>query len=406
MRKTHRFILGGLIFLTLLGVFTGAIFLVTGENTSGIDQVIFWFAGRAVFLEGSSPYSDEIAVRSQWAVYDRLAQPGEDPLAYVYPPYTLLSLLPTFWMPFAWAQAFWLAFNILLLVSALIYLFRGRFRWATLSLLAIYPMTFSLVTGNFTTLLCTALIVLYCQFFIQEKESKTAQIGLGILSGWLIFKPQFIWLFLIFFCLAAIRKRYWYYLASLLLTLPILAGISFAMVPNWPAEWISRLSRYSQYNQTWPILTLLLRQILPTAAVNTVSILLTFGGIGFTFFLAVRWWHGRAGSLLLFAWCGVMTYLVYPHGTSHAHLTFLIPLFLWAMLQQPKEQFPVLIFWGGSLVVSWIIFIISKQEVHPVRITEWPIFFHLVWLIWYFWRERKNQNTARRRAIGFHSNLR
>src|SRR5690606_23346023 len=101
--------------------------------------------GQASFIEGISPYSEEVALRNQIGVYGKPAEPGQDLLAFNYPPYALLPFLPLSFLPLKWAQSIWvsLLFTTLLILPILTYPRIPRWAFATTFLL--YPITFSLI---------------------------------------------------------------------------------------------------------------------------------------------------------------------------------------------------------------------------------------------------------------------
>ena len=132
------------------------------------------------------------------AIFKRLARPGEDQLAFVYPPFALLVLYPLILLPFDWAQAVWIAFLLLALVTSFALAFPRAPRWVGISLLAFYPVFFGLILGNFAILIAALLVILLAKYLPREKPSAAWQIGAGILAGWLTVKPQFTWPFLLF----------------------------------------------------------------------------------------------------------------------------------------------------------------------------------------------------------------
>lgn len=376
-------ILGVVLFLVCFGTLTASLHTVTRNDVLGIDLYIFWEAGRAIFINHESPYNDSVAILSQLAVYKRVATPDEDQLAFVYPPYSLLVLLPLYWMPFDWAQAAWMSFNLLTFITASTILLKSPNKWAPLSMVFLYPFTFGLLTGNFAILITTVLIILFYALCRWKNLGFAWQILMGAAVGWLTFKPQFVWLYLIVFGLAALKKKYIVFLWSAVFTFVALLIASFIVVPNWPSEWLGRLTNYTGYNQTWPILTMFLNQMVNVK----VSIPLTISAfllcIGITVWLLWMWWRDRLHEILLLSWTGFIIYLFHPHGASYEQLAFLLPLFVWVMVNEIRPL-PIIFFWGGSILLSWTAFILSRQ-INPIpTVIEWPFIFHFAWLGWLF----------------------
>jgi hypothetical protein len=183
-----------------------------------------------------------------------------------------------------------------------------------------------------------------------------------------------------------LRRRWWSFLVGFGGGLLFFLGISFAILPGWPALWLESASKYAAYNQSWLILSVLLKDILPLAAVTPLT--LVFGAVflAATAWLLWTWWHGQVDDLPMLAWCGFVVYAFHPRGASYEHITFLLPLLVWAARQETIRSWPVLIFWGGSFLVSWAAFFISIQQGAPESATEWPLIFGAVWLAWLLFR--------------------
>jgi hypothetical protein len=379
IRKTVLF---ALVFLGLIGVLAFGIHTLTQGNNLGTDFYIFWQAGRATYLEHTSPYSDEIATRSQLAIFKRLAKPGEDQLAFVYPPYALLAILPVIALPFDWAQAVWIAFLLIALATAFALAYPHAPRWVGLSFLAFYPVFFGLILGNYAILIAALLVILFGLYLPQARPSTAWQLGAGVLCGWLTVKPQFTWPFLLFFGLYALKVKQWKFLAALAASFLVLIGVSFLLVPNWPDEWLARITKYTAYNQAFPIATFLLKDLFSLNVAAWLSAGLGLACAALTILLARRWWRGTLAPLPLIAWLGFVGYLFHPRGASYEQIAFLLPLALWACTA--PRSWAVAAWWIASLIVSWIAFGVSVS-VPLVSATEWPVLFHVAWIGWVLW---------------------
>ncbi|NPV56308.1 MAG: DUF2029 domain-containing protein [Anaerolineae bacterium] len=381
------------LLLALLALSTIGIHNVTRENNLGIDQIIFWHAGRAVFLESASPYTEEVAQLSQLSVYKRLAAPNEDQLAFVYPPFTLLVLLPTYWMDYSWAQALWLAFNLLVFASVFPLFYPQHRRWVPLSALLLYPLTFGLITGNFAVLITSCLLILFALILQEQPLSVGSQVVIGMMLAWITFKPQFVWLILAFYLLASLRQRRIWLLVSFATGVMMLVLISFWMVPNWLTEWLARIDQYTQYNHSLPILTLFLQRILPQRIASLLTGATLALALAATAWLFRRWWQGKQSALSVTAWCGLVVYTFHPHGASYEQLTFMFPMLIWAATaQQSNRRFSGWL-WVGMLVASWVIFAIAKSHQPPPLATEWLLFPAAAWVIWLVTRELKKPES-------------
>lgn len=369
-------------FIVLVAILAAGFHALTRDNNLGTDFYTFWLAGRAAFIDHKSPYSEEIAIQGQLAIFKHLAGANEDQLAFAYPPYALLPLYPLIWMPFDWAQAAWIALLLLGLVTAFALAYPRSPRWVGTSFLAFYPVFFGVILGNFAILIAALLVILFGVYLPRQHPSTSWQILAGIAAGWLTIKPQLTWPFLALICLYEIRVKRWKFFAAMIASLLVFFSLSFLFAPNWPVEWPDRVNRYMAYNQTWLTILFLLKQVIPlsTATLLTTSLGILF--IGMTVWLVLRWWHGKTGWLVLVAWMGFCGYLFHPHSTSYEQIAFLLPLVLWVCSQPNPLPRPALSWWLASLVVSWLAFILSIAPFGIESATEWPVLFHVGWIGW------------------------
>ncbi len=151
-RPALRTIILVFFLLLLLILFASLIHLTLRDNTIGMDYYTFWLAGQRV-LQGQNPYDETVAIQSQLGIMRRLAGPEDDQMGFAYPPYALLPTLPFALLPFDWAQAFWLAFCFLTLVSALYATQPTRAIPLMAIVLTFFPVTFGLLLGNFVILI-------------------------------------------------------------------------------------------------------------------------------------------------------------------------------------------------------------------------------------------------------------
>jgi len=391
------------LFLAAYLALTFGIHALTQNNTLGTDFYIFYRAGQTALLDRQSPYTDTLALENQMAIFKAPARPDQDHLNFAYPPYVLLAVWPLIGLSFDWAQALWASFQILGLLAVMALAYHRARPWASITFLCFYPVTFGLILGNFAILIGGLVLLIFGLVTQERAPGRAGQVALGVLLAWLTAKPQFIWLFAVFFLLLALRKRWWIFLAGFAGGLLFFLAISFAIVPGWPALWLDSVSRYAAFNQSSVIVAVLLKDVLPGAAVTPVTLALGALFLLATGWLFWRWWQGRAADLLVLAWCGFVVYAFHPRGASYEHITFLLPLLVWAARQAKLRSWSVLVFWGGSLVVSWAAFFISIQPGAPASLTEWPLLFGAVWLAWLMFRSEyrlaalKSFNTEARR---------
>ena len=381
MLALKRWLLLLLLFSLSLGLLATAIHSLTAGNTLGGDYYVFYLAGRAA-LQGENPYSDEIAIQVQLAMHKRLMGPGEDQLAFANPPFALIPNLLLLGLPFEWSQAIWMAFSLLACFILLIAASPGRPRPVIFSLLFLYPFAFGLILGNYVILLFCILIWIYARLTRPTGNSQAVQMLAGVLLAWCLVKPQFSWVFCGLLILLAVRRKEWWLPGSFLAGLGIFAAASFLLVPGWPALWLERLQKYALYNQTWLDAEFFLQQFLLPAYSRPASLVLLAALALTGIFLIIAWWRGKLPSLLLWGWGGVFGFLAHPRGKSYEHLVFVLPLLTWVLLRPSKRPLPVILFWGGSLIFSWVAFFLQRNPATPPAIAEAPLVLLPLWLLW------------------------
>lgn len=370
-----------LLFLVCYSLLSISIYWVTQKNTLGSDFYIFYLAGDAIH-RNEDPYSNEIAIQAQKSIYKRLANPDEDQLAFAYPPYALLPVIPLLLLPFEWAQAGWMALCILLLVSAIFYSSTRLNLWLVISALFYYPISFGLILGNFAVPIASILLVCFSALTRSDHQKVSFQILWGVLLAWSSCKPQFSWLFILFLLLLAIRKKQYWVIFSFVIGLTLLFAFSFLILPNWFQSWYNRLINYSEYNQTWLIITFFLTQTMP---LKSAIVLTIFGGaaaLASTIWVGKRWWLGIIPDLNMLAWIALIIFLFHPRGKSYEQIIYIIPLILWVCRQKKFWSWTVSIAWFGNLLLFAVTFLLSLASNQRVTIIEWPLAGYILWLIW------------------------
>ena len=387
VEKSGRKIL--LLVVLLLAAFlllTFAIHRAFSNNTPGIDFYVYWQAGRAFFFERQDPYSPEISAQIQQGIYGREALPNEDPMHFANPAYSLLAVLPWLLLPFGWAQAAWMAFNLLVLVSLLFSAFPKAPRWVLLLLPFFYPMTFGLILGNFAVLVFGILAASFSLVFREAPMKQGALVLLGVLLAWLTVKPQSVWLFLAVLLAAAYRRKLYALLAGFAASLGMQLGISLLVMPDWPLRWLERVLNYAGYSNYQPSRLFYLDLLLPPEAVNTASILVSGALILVVLFFTVRWWRGRTPLLILLSWCGLTMYFSHPNSLSYEQLILLLPPLLWATAQK-KSSRSLIFFWLGGWIFSYVVLFASWRLDVGWPVLHLPLAAYLVWMAWlHIWR--------------------
>lgn len=387
MRKftSNRFVIViGAIFLfsTLQAGLTISIHSLLQGNTPGMDFHIYWVAGHAIGKD-ISPYGDEVALESQLGVLKRPARADEDQMGFAYPLYALLPVLPTLWLSFDWAQPFWLAFNLLALSTALFLAFPKAPLRALLLSLPYYPLTFALILGNLNILVTAIIIISTGLMIFQRHREPGLQIAIAFLLAWTTIKPQFSWLYLLFFLVFFIKEKMWHAIFGLACGFIVFNLLAFLIYPNWISEWVSRLNLYTSYVNSSLFIIYLLSQFLPPFLARSIGYGLIFIITITTFSLAVKWWKNNTNNLSLLAWIGLLSYLITPHGVSYEQMRFFIPLLFWLVLS-PRKNFAWWIFGLGTILLSWAVFVLARFNPQLPAIDDIRFLFFLFWLLWLF----------------------
>ncbi len=371
-----------LLLVALVGM-TFLIHTALNGNQIGGDFYTFWMAGREYFFERQNPYSAEVTQAIQMGVYGRPAQGVEDHLGYAYPAYNLLPLLPFVALDFSWADAAWIAFNLIILLVSVLAAAPKTPRLVALTLPFFYPFTFCLLLGNFPVLFAAILFLFYSQFVFKKSRSQAMQILVGILLAWSTSKPQFMWLHLVFISLFVIRERLWPLAISFLASLAGMLVLTWAWLPGWPSMWLAQLVEYTDYHLpiTEFITTSLLKSFLPATTANGLTMVLFAAFIAIAVWLMVGWWRGKIEALPVMAWAGFVIFAIDPYGYSYAQITFWIPFVLWAITQK-RQTTGFRLFWIANFVITWVLFWLGSFVGVKAAVRDWPLLVYAVWLLW------------------------
>lgn len=274
-------------------------------SPGGTDFLVHWEGTRNFFTTGTSPYSDDTALKIQTMVYGRAAEAGEHELRVAYPLYSLFFFAPfALIKDFTLARAVWMAILEICLVLIAILSFRLTywkpspllFALLVLFTLFSYHGTRPLINGN--AVIVVTLLLLASLLMIRDGKDEIA----GILLAISTIKPQNVVLLIAFLLFwAFFNKRYrliGYFLGSMV----ILVGFSFLLIPDWLTQNFREILRYPSYN--------------PPGTVGAVMIS-WWGDIGtrlsyalsgvLIVLLGLEWWLGRYAANKYFLWVAFLT---------------------------------------------------------------------------------------------------
>jgi hypothetical protein len=375
-----------LVFLVILASFAYALHLLFEKNPVGGDFFIFWNAGKAIFLEGKNPYSSEVTLRIQMGIYGHPAAPQQDQEAFAYPPYSLIVLLPTFWMPYPWGESFWLAVNLLLIVTIVLVIFPLAPKWLGFSFLLFYPVFLALIVGNFVTQIGILILLVYHLLFKRQTSHTWVLVGLGVALAWCTAKFQFSWLFLIFIALECVRQRRWSLIISFFTSMLVFLSLSWIFVPSWLEDWLARLAIYSGYikfqTTTYGLMRLILPEI-PTLVISLVGVALI---IFITIVGFMRNWKTQENSMDIFLWTGFVIYLVHPPAVPYEQISLFLPLLFWVATYPKNNSGVVKIIYIAFIPLTWLTFWLGATV--KTEYQRLPLGFFALFLLGYFLFDR------------------
>ena len=353
---------------------------VLGEVILGADLYTRWVGGNAL-IRGDNPYSSEVTLESQMGIYGRPAFPGEDQVAFAYPPHSNFLLLPVVWMPFHWAQAFWLALNLIVLVTSVTWVYPRSHLLLRFSLIFFYPLTLALILGNYSLTIGIILFIGYHLLTTRKNLPRKEQFLLGFLLALAAIKPQLTWLGLIFLLALAIRSEFRMVPIGFFGSLVLMSLGFWVLIPTWPMDWIRQVIAYTGYDLGDPVIYALLSIFLPDQAAVYASIVLAGLLVGLTVWFFRLWSRQKINNLTIFAWCGFITFILHPNGIAYDQIIFYLPLAIWAFQPLVHKARGFVLLWIGLLTLSWLAFVIGRWIYPPADAL--PVLIFGLWLLWY-----------------------
>jgi hypothetical protein len=243
----------GIIAVTLLLLFAADVAATYAAFTSRVpganDFYSRWEGAHAFWIDGLNPYSDEVTRRIQIGIYGRPARGDEDPGPFAYPFYTVFALWPLVGLPYAWVQAIWLSvLEFALAGIALMSLSLLRWRAGPLALAAaiLFALFFyhgarAILLGQFAVVVAALVI----GAFLAMRSDHDALAG--VLLAFSTIKPQMIFLIVPYVLLWSVARRRWRVVGAFALSIAILFGLSFLMLPTWLGDFLRQLGNYTSY---------------------------------------------------------------------------------------------------------------------------------------------------------------
>jgi len=385
-----------LIFFVLLNVILSiGIYFATPNNVFGNDFFDFYTASQAAYIDGISPYSVEVELRNQLGLYGRPAEPGENLMAFNYPPYALFLFYPLAFLPIKWAQSIWFSFLLSVLLFSPILAFQKIPRWALFTYFFLYPVSFGLVLGNFAILVFACLNFVIGYLMYSKLTNHHSDVLCGILIALATIKPQFSLILLLFIFLFVIKYKKWLILKSSMMSVGILFALSFVFLPGWPLEWFNQIKRHAYFNDSIPHLSIFLQTFINDQLSSIISIILFIILFFILSWFLYRWWQGKINPLSALVFIGFLTYLIHPRSVSYEQMVFLVPFLIWIFSNLPSiSTITKLIFYFSSILISWAGFFAAKAGWGSLFPLEWIFIFYLIWMLYIYFFPAPPTSTA------------
>jgi hypothetical protein len=395
----------------IFALLTAANYVFAKQNPGGTDFLVHWMGTRNFFQTGTSPYSDDTALKIQTMVYGRAAQAGEHQLRVAYPLYSIFLFAPfALFGNFTFARALWMSLLELCLFGIAYFSIKLTYWKPKTWLIGLFILftIFSyhgmrpLINGN-AVILVTFLMVLIL-LAIRNKNDEVAGIMLAVIT----IKPQNALLFLAFiFFWALINKRH-KLLTWFAGTMVILFGFSFLLVPTWITQNLREILLYPTYNPDGTV-----GAVLKTAW-GAIGDRLS---IGLTLVLLVslfgEWWIARHASMRQLLWVSFLTIAISQWigiQTDPGNFILLYPgvFFCFYMIADrwgKKSDLFFIIFSAVVTIGIWVLFLLTLQKSYqpiqsPIMFFPMPIiaFALLYWVRW--WVVKVEKIELNKKSLG------
>lgn len=343
-----------------------------------------WRGTQLYWQEGIDPYSQEATEAIQRDMYGgRLAYDSEDQVLFVYPFYIVLFIWPLIKTDYLWVQAIWLVLVQFSLITAVI-LNLKLFEWKMSPWLLALTLFWSVIFYNSTRTIIlgqfAGLIYLWIVgTLLALKYDK--DVLAGILISLTTIKPQMSYLLIPALLIWALGQRRWRFIGSSFVTMLVLVGASFLLQPDWLFSFIDQVLNYPGYTITGSPLWVITGYFFPQLGKPVEYLMI--GGLLIYLFWQWRWlpkitaessrfWFVIGLSL-------IVTNMIVVRTATTNYVIMYIPLFmiLHALYQHTKRgALWVSLFFVGSIVFTWALFLMTIQgdAEHPITYLPLPFF--------------------------------
>lgn len=369
-------------------------------NPGGNDFLARWMGAYYWVVRGVSPYSEQVSLATQVAIYGRAAdrEQGEDIGHFVYPLTSMVFFAPFGLMDYLPARAVWMT---LLEVSLAVLTFLSLriagwhasvFKTAilvALSLLGYHGMR-TIIVGQFAAI--NALLIALVIYLVLKKNDFLAGMVLVLAA----IKPQMSFLILPYILVWSWKQGRREVLGGALLGGGALLAATLLLIPDWPLQMIRQILDYPSYTSLGSPVTIL-ANTMPGIS-RQISI---FMHAALALYLLVEWVVSFSKDVRWFKWTAAMTLVVtnlIAFRTATTHYLMMLPAFF-MILMVVEARWRTAGKWASwlfnllSAFGMWALFIDTVQgnTESAWMYLPWPIFclIGLWWTRWWYMKPPK-----------------
>jgi len=381
------------LFIVYLLLAYGAYSVFTSQIPSGNDFYPSWRGTRALLLEGKDPYSEEVTLEIQKGMYGRPARGDEDQVAFYYPLYVSLFILPLAFFPYPQAQALWLSALVFFTLATVIILLR-TFDWKpspsgllALSLwcLFLYPTARSVILGQFSILVLT--LVALALWALKHRRD----LLVGSCLAFATIKPQMVFLLIPFLLLWALTQSRRRVVSGFIVVMMALLLISTLIFPSWIPGFLAGLGQYrlftAKYTGSRSPLEILFASLLPTSISSQVAIFVSLLLGGYLFYHWGQVVKDRGQFWPAIFMTIIVTFLIPVQTGTTNQVLLLLPLIFW-LSRWTKRRWVATSLSLILLLGPWLLFLSTVQgdAEQPIMFPPLP----LVTLAMLWWRRSES----------------
>ncbi|MCD4752729.1 MAG: DUF2029 domain-containing protein [Anaerolineaceae bacterium] len=354
-----------ILFIAFLILLTIGNYNFAVSQPGGTDFLFRWKPTQLVLLEGfNSPYDPEALQQVMILHYGE--NEGFDqkwPDIFLYPYYVMIIFAPfALIKEYLVARALWMTLIEVTHISILLLSFvilNYKPKKSTFFLLILFSLACSyfvqgLIDGNPAAII--TLFIALSMYFASTQKDELAGVFLALST----MKPQLTLLFFILMWLWSFSNRRWKTITSSSITLGVLMGGSFLLLPSWFKEFLNGILLYSAI--TPPITPNTLIQVWFPAAAQWIAPIISLACI---LIIAWAWKSVWKKNFAHFFWAACLTFTILPLTgvvTAKSNFIAMLPAFILLIVTlsdnwENDTFLNLLIF--IVLVLSWTFFTLS-----------------------------------------------